>query len=135
MNMQDALVPPELWESIEPLLPPLKPAHSRGRPPVPNRPCLVAIVYLLKTGCQWKYLPCKELACGSPATVWRRLHDWSAAEVWPRLHHKILLWCGALGELDPQHVVIDSAAFRAFFGGRTPGQAARIVRKTAANDT
>ena len=133
MNMQDALVPQELWESIEPLLPPVKPRNTRGRPPVSNRNCLAGIVYLLKTGCQWKYLPCRELDCGSPATVWRRLRDWSQAEVWARLHQKILIWCGALGEIEPRHVVIDSAAFRAFFGGRTPARAARIGPKKAAN--
>jgi len=133
MNLQDAMVPQELWESIEPLLPPARPAHARGRPRVPDRNCLAGIVYLLKTGCQWKYLPCQELGCGSPATVWRRLRDWSEADVWPRLHQKILVWCGALGEVSPQHVIIDSASMRAFFGGRTPAPAARIARKTGVN--
>src|SRR5579884_837552 len=108
MKLQDAMVPPELWEAIEPLLPPLKQPHTRGRPPVPDRNCLAGIMYLLKTGCQWKYLPCRELECGSPATVWRRLDAWTKSEVWPRLHQKILEWCGALGEIDPRHVVIDS---------------------------
>ena len=133
MNLQDAMVPEALGESIEALLPPGKPEHSRGRPRVPDRQCLAGVVYLLKTGCQWKYLPCKELGCGSPATVWRRLRDWSASDVWPRLHRKVLSWCGALGEVDPKHVLADSASFRAFLGGLTPGPAARIVRKKAAN--
>ena len=135
MNLQDAMVPEELWESIEPLLPPEKPPHTRGRPMVPNRNCLAGIVYLLRTGCQWKYLPCQELGCGSPATVWRRLEEWTQADVWPRLHEKILSWCGAIGEVDPQHVVIDAAAFRAFFGGRIPAPAAQTGRKTAVNAT
>lgn len=135
MNLQDAMVPEELWEAIEPLLPPEKPRGTRGRPRVPNRACLAGIMYLLKTGCQYKYLPCQELGCGSPATVWRRLRDWTDLDVWPRLHAKILEWCGCLGELDPKHVMIDAATFRAFFGGPTPGRTPRIVRKTGANAT
>jgi transposase len=133
MNLQDAMVPEELWESIEPLLPPEKLPGTRGRPPIANRNCLAGIMYLLKTGCQYRFLPCQELGCGSPATVWRRLDEWSTLEVWPKLHDRILQWCGALGELDPKHVVIDSASIRAFFGGRTPAQIPQIGRKKAAN--
>jgi transposase len=135
MNMQDALVPDDLWEVIEPLLPPPKPGKKSGRPRVPDRPCLAGIVYVLRTGCQWRLLPCKELDCGSYATVWRRFHEWTQADVWPRLHKKLIEWGVAIGEVDPKHVIIDTASFRAVFGGRTPVPAAPIAPKTAANDT
>jgi transposase len=134
MNMQDALVPDELWELVEPLLPPPRPKKKLGRPLVPDRACLAGIVYLLKTGCQWKYLPVKELSCGSPATVWRRFDAWSKADVWARLHRKILDWCAAIGEVDARHVIIDAASMRAFFGGRTLGPIPLTGPKMAVKD-
>ncbi len=132
MNMQDALVPDALWEAIEPLLPPPRPKKKSGRPRVPDRPCLAGILYVLRTGCQWRFLPCRELQCGSPVTAWRRLDAWTRAGVWGRLHQKIVDWNAALGEVDPRHVIIDSASIRAVFGGPIPDRIARIEPKKAA---
>ncbi len=47
-------VPDDLWELIRPLLPPEKPAGTVGRPIVPYRTVLDGILYVLRTGCQWK---------------------------------------------------------------------------------
>jgi transposase len=134
MNMQDALVPDDLWEIIERLLPPPKlRKNNAGRRAVPDRACLAGIVYVLRTGCQWRYLPCKELACGSYPTVWRRFATWTRAGVWPRLHQELVNWGAKVGQVDPKHVIIDTASFRAVFGGRIPGPAARIAPKKGAN--
>ncbi len=45
-------IPDELWEEIEPLLPP-RPSHPRGchRPRVPDRSAMDAILLVLRTGC------------------------------------------------------------------------------------
>ena len=40
----------ELWEIIEPLLPPEPPKPKGGRPRVPDRPALTGIISVLKTG-------------------------------------------------------------------------------------
>ena len=117
MNMQDALVPDSLWEAIEPLLPPPVPKKKSGRPGVPDRPCLAGILYLLRTGCQWKYLPCRELECGSAPTVWRRLSVWTQAGVWSRLHQKIVEWDVALGEIDPKTSLSTRRPSVPFLGG------------------
>src|SRR5271169_6514766 len=42
------------WAYLKPMLP--KPA-KRGRPPVDRRRILDAILYLVKCGCPWRYLP------------------------------------------------------------------------------
>ncbi len=42
------------WAYLQPMLP--KPA-KRGRPPKDRRRILVAILYLVKCGCPWRYLP------------------------------------------------------------------------------
>ena len=79
------LVPDDLWEAIEPLLPKEPPKPKGGRPRVPDRAALGGIIFVLRTGCPWRLLP-KELGCGSGTTCWRRLRDWQEAGVWERLH-------------------------------------------------
>lgn len=69
------LVTDELWEIIEPLLPPPKPHPKGGRPGVPNRNALTGILFVLKTGIPWEDLP-QEMGCGCGMTCWRRLRDW-----------------------------------------------------------
>jgi transposase len=64
------VVTDEFWERVEPLIP-KRLAVDRiyvrkpgaGRPPKPARLVFEAIVYVLRTGCQWKALP-KEQAVG-----------------------------------------------------------------------
>ena len=72
--MAKELVTDELWEIVEPLLPPEPPKPRGGRPRVPNRAALTGIVFVLKTGMPWEMLP-KEMGCGSGSTCWRRLRD------------------------------------------------------------
>jgi hypothetical protein len=51
----------ELWDEIRLILPPGKPDKTIGRPVVPFRKVLDGILYVLRTGCQWKMLlPKKE---------------------------------------------------------------------------
>jgi transposase len=55
----------ELWQLIEPLLPPPKRRRRRypGRKPKDNRAVLTGILFVLKTGIGWEYLP-QEMGCG-----------------------------------------------------------------------
>ena len=83
--MAKPLVPDELWEIVEPLLPPHRPRPRGGRPPADDRACFTGIVFVLKTGIGWEDLPA-EMGCGSGMTCWRRLRDWHRAGVFRRLH-------------------------------------------------
>lgn len=132
--MAFTLVPDKLWNEIEPLLPRERPKPKGGRPPVDRRACLTGIVYVLRTGMPWRFVP-QELGCGSGVTCWRRLHEWTELGIWPRIHHKLLSILGHRGKIDASLAVMDSASVRALFGGRTPGRTPRTGRKTAANVT
>ena len=130
--MAFTLVPDRLWNEIEPLLPRERPKPKGGRPPVDNRACLTGIVYVLRTGMPWRFVP-QELGCGSGVTCWRRLHQWTESGIWPRIHRKLLCILGHRGKIDASLAIMDSASVRALFGGRTADRTPRIARKTAAS--
>lgn len=121
----------ELWSEIKPLLPPEPPKPKGGRPRADDRACLVGIIFVLRTGCGWNDIPA-ELAPSGP-TCWRRFRDWSEAGLWPRLWRIILRHLGKNDRIDLSRAIIDSASFRAVFGGLTPAQTPRIAAKMAAN--
>ena len=129
------IVSDELWEQIEPLLPPEpEPSPLGGRPRVTNRQAFTGVVFVLKTGIPWQALP-TEMDCGSGSTCWRRFAEWTRLAVWSKLHALLLSRLGKAGAVHLERAVIDSASVRAVFGGRTRGQIPRIVQKLAANGT
>jgi transposase len=129
-EMAKPLLTDELWLRIEPLLPAPKPRPQGGRPPVPNRAALTGILFVLRTGCPWEYLP-QEMGCGSGMTCWRRLRDWHVAGVWRQVWLALLDELGLADEIDWDKVVIDSCSVRALFGGRSPAPIPRIAVKMA----
>src|SRR5262245_3917199 len=82
--MAKPLLPDALWEQVQPLLPPEPPKPKGGRPRVADRACLTGILFVLKSGCPWEYLP-QEMGCGSGMTCWRRLRDWHEVGVWLKI--------------------------------------------------
>lgn len=129
------LVSDELWNEIEPLLPPLPPPSPKGgRPPVEHRAALTGIVFVLKTGIPWQDLPI-EMGCGSGSTCWRRFAAWTRSAVWSKLHALLLTALGKSGAINLERAVLDSASVRAVFGGRTLARTRRIARNRAANAT
>jgi putative transposase len=68
------------WALVEPLLP----VRPGGRPRITNlRDVVDAIFYLLRTGCQWRYLP-KDFPPKS--TVWRYFDQWRRNGALDNLH-------------------------------------------------
>jgi transposase len=110
--MAKPLLSDELWQVIEPLLPPELPKPKGGRPRVSNRAALTGILFVLRTGIPWEMLP-QELGCGSGMTCWRRLRDWHEAGVWHRLHQVLLDRLGEQDRIDWSRASLDSATVRA----------------------
>ena len=92
----------ELWVKAEPFVPIRQRQEGRqyqrkpgaGRKPMPAQRIFSAIVYVLRTGCQWKALP-KEY--GSASAVHRHFQDWQKAGFFLRL------WQAGLAEYDGMH--------------------------------
>jgi transposase len=107
--MAKELLPDALWARIAPLLPPEPPKPKGGRPRVSDRAALTGILFVLKTGIPWEYLPA-EMGCGSGMTCWRRLRDWYQAGVWRRLHQVLLEELAQADRIDWDRAALDSAA-------------------------
>ena len=74
--MAKELLPDALWLRIAPLIPPEAPKPKGGRPRVSDRAALTGILFVLKTGIPWEYLPA-EMGCGSGMTCWAEAcGDW-----------------------------------------------------------
>ena len=129
--MAKPILDDQLWEIIEPLLPARKRRFRYpGRKAVPDRAALTGILFVLRTGIGWEYLP-QEMGCGSGMTCWRRLRDWQKAGVWDKIHRALLSKLCAADQIDCSRAVVDSASVRAVFGGRKRAPIPRIAAKKA----
>ena len=80
-------IPDNLWNEIKNILPDEKPENTIGRPIVPYRKVIDGIMFVLRTGCQWKMLP-KEYGSGS--TCHRRFQEWMQLGIFEKLWVRLL---------------------------------------------
>jgi len=132
--MAKPLLPEALWSRIEPLLPPEPPKPKGGRPRISDRAALTGILFILKTGTPWEYLP-QEMGCGSGMTCWRRLRDWHEAGVWKKVWRVLLDELGEADVIDWSTSALDSCSVRAVFGGQKPALIPRIEGKLVLSGT
>jgi transposase len=132
--MAKELITDELWETIEPLLPPEPPKPQGGRPRIDNRAVLTGIVFVLKSGIPWEMLP-KEMGCGSGMTCWRRLKEWHEAGVWERLHRVLLDRLGEADQIEWERASLDSASIPAKKGAQKPERIRQIKERRAPSAT
>jgi transposase len=132
--MAKPLLPDALWGQIQPLLPAEPPKLKGGRPRVPDRACLTGILFVLKSGCPWEYLP-QEMGCGSGMTCWRRLRDWQTLGIWLKIWTLLLDALGKADAIDWSSGILDSCSVRAVFGGQRPGRIPRIAAKRVLSAT
>ena len=113
------VVTDDFWQRVEPLIPVRERASDKsyvrqpgaGRPPKPARQVFEAIVYVLRTGCQWKALPKERF--GSASAIHKRFLEWEKAGLFEAI------WKAGLAEYDQLEGIawrwqsIDGAMFKA----------------------
>jgi transposase len=99
----------EEWSLVEPLIPPAKRGGRKRE--VEVREVVNGVMYVLSTGCQWRYIP-KDLPPRS--TVHDYLTRWNDDGTIERIHHALYVQCReALGrEASPTACVIDSQSVK-----------------------
>ena len=118
--MARPLLPDHLWELVRLFLPEHPPHPKGGRPFLDDRRALTGIIFILKTGLPWEYLP-REMGCGSGMTCWRRLRNWCRAGVWPAIHQFLLEHLRFLKRIDFTRFLIDSSHLRSMGAGAETG--------------
>src|SRR5207253_4113385 len=127
--MAKPLVSDELWAIVEPLIPTVERRYRfPGRKRIDDRKVLTGILFVLKTGIPWEYLPA-EMGCGSGMTCRRRLRDLYQAGVWRRLHQVPLEELAQADRIHWDRAALDSAAVPAP-GGPRNGQEPNGSRQT-----
>ena len=81
----DWRIPDDLWDGIALMLPKHRNTHrfGGGRPRTSDRVCMEAILFVLRTGCQWKALDATRFCPGS--TAHDRFQEWVAAGVFAEM--------------------------------------------------
>ena len=88
------------WSRVEPLIPVKERNPDKvylrkpggGRKPIEYRRIFEGLIYVLRTGCQWKALPKEQF--GSPSSVHRYFREWGLACLF------LQLWQAGLAEYD-----------------------------------
>ena len=111
-------VPDKLWEQMEPLLPIPRDNHPLGchRKRVPNRDAMNAILFVLRTGCQWNSLNRTNICSSSSAH--RRFQEWAKAGVFLEFWKKGLLKYDLLKGIDWSWLSMDGIVTKAPLGGK-----------------
>jgi putative transposase len=108
-------IPDALWLQMVRVLPTPKVRKKDGRPRMADRQAMTAILYVLRTGCQWKALP---RSLGAASTVHDRFQEWRAARVFERLWQAGLVTYETLKGLEWEWQAMDGAMTKAPLGGK-----------------
>ena len=97
------------WAHIKPLIPPAK--RGGGKRRVNIRAVIDGVMYILSTGCQWRYLP-KDLPPRSTVHDYLGLWNWDGTL--DRIHHALYLKCRKKAGRDasPTACIIDSQSVK-----------------------
>ncbi len=122
-------IPDEFWKQMEPLLPPGKP-HPLGchNPRVPNRNAMNAILFVLRTGCQWNALNSTGICSSSSAH--RRFLEWTEAGVFEEFWKRGLLEYDKLKGIDWSWLAMDGAMTKAPLGRELVGRKQVQIQQT-----
>ena len=107
-------VPDELWEIVAAILATLDPPKRTGRPRRDARTILNAIIFRMRTGCQWNHLP-KQF--GDDSTVHRTFQHWVKFGVFERIWTVVQNSCEELGGVNWEWQAADGLLRKSRSGG------------------
>ena len=118
----------KLWVQMEPLLPPGK-QHPLGchNPRVPNRNAMNAILFVLRTGCQWNAL--RSTGICSSSSAHRRFLEWTDAGVFEEFWKRGLLKYDLLKGINWSWLAMDGTMTKAPLGGKKQVRIRRTEQK------
>lgn len=107
-------VPDALWTQIAPILAEHDPPKATGRKRIDQRGALDAIIFRLRSGCQWNQLPSD---FPDDSSVHRTGERWVARGIFERIWALVIAACDDLGGVDWEWQAADGAMSKARLGG------------------
>jgi transposase len=108
-------IPGGSWDEIVSVLPKEKPGNTVGRPIVPFRKVMDGVMFILRTGCQWKMLPSEY---GSGSTCHRRFQEWVRTDIFKRVWSRVLKEYDNIKGIGWNWQSLDSISVKSPLGGR-----------------
>jgi putative transposase len=118
----------ELWGFVSPVLEEAYPPKGTGRPRVDFRQVFNAIVYRMRTGCQWNRMPAE---LGSDSSNHRWFQQWQEDGVLEKVWAVLVERCDERGGVQWDWQAADAMLGKARFGGAMSARTRRTERKTA----
>jgi putative transposase len=118
----------DLWAIVEPILAELDPPKPNGRKRIDQRAAFDAIIFRLRTGCQWNHLPAEY---PDDSSVHRTFQRWVEQGVFDRLWAVIQEACEDLDGCDWAWQAADTALGKARKGGTRSAPIPLTVRNVA----
>jgi transposase len=112
-------VPDDLWAVVERVLAELDPPKQTGRRWIDPRGALDAIIFRLRSGCQWDQLPER---FGPKSTVHDWFQRWVEGGILEKIWAVLVAECDELGGVQWQWQAADAMLGKARFGGEKDGQ-------------
>lgn len=112
-------IPDELWRRIEPILKEFWPKKPTGRRVAQWRKMLNAILFRMRSGCQWERLPERY---GPKSTVHDWFQRWVAGGIFEKIWAVLVEECDEIGGVQWQWQSADAMLGKARFGGEKDGQ-------------
>lgn len=117
----------EFWQVVEPLIP-VKKRNSRkkykrgkgaGRKPIDNRKIFCGILYVLKTGCQWKAVPSE---FGASSSIHRYFVFWKQKGFFDKLWKDGLVMYDEMKNIVFEPQIIDASHHKAIRTSKDSGK-------------
>jgi transposase len=125
----DWRIPDDLWAEIEMCIPAHVNPHpfGGGKPRTPDRVCMDAIFFVLRTGCQWKALDATRFCPGS--TAHDRFQEYVQEGVFFEMWKAGLLEYDCLKGIDWSWLAMDGCMTKAPLGGEKDRQQSHRPRQ------